>query len=234
MARKPALPGVDRRQQILEAALDTFAEQGFEGASTKEIAERAGVTQGLIYFYFANKADLFLAAFEHQATLAFNQLDLTGEQASEDLPEVVMRRVISRFMDVLSSPRSVCMLRIMRHSEGLAIEKRARAAGETSKKEGYHQVMALARHMSEQLCNYLESQIARGALRPVDAALTAQILTTTLVSITMRWALGEVTLQMTSRDALIESVVDIFLHGLLRAPGSPGASPAAAADPAGG
>ncbi|GAC1450146.1 MAG: multidrug efflux transporter transcriptional repressor AcrR [Ktedonobacterales bacterium] len=219
MARKPALPGVDRRQQILEAALDTFADQGFEGASTKEIAERAGVTQGLIYFYFANKADLFLAAFEHQATQAFDQLDLAGEQVSDEPPEVVMRRVIARFIDVLSSPRSVCMLRIMRHSEGLAVEKRADAAGESAKKEGHRQVMELARRMSEQLRAYLESQIARGALRPVDAALTAQILISTLVSMTMRRALDESALQHTSRDALIESIVDLFLHGLLRSPG---------------
>lgn len=215
MARKPALPGVDRRQQILEAALDTFADQGYEGASTKEIAERAGVTQGLIYFYFANKVDLFLAAFEHQATLAFEQLDLAGEQVSDEPPEVVMRRVVGRFVDVLSSPRSVCMLRVMRHSEGLASEKSAAVAGETAKKEGHRQVMELARRMSAQLRDYLESQIARGALRPVDATLTAQILISTLVSTTMRRALEENTLLHITREALIESIVDLFLHGLL-------------------
>ncbi|MGZ3639196.1 MAG: TetR/AcrR family transcriptional regulator, partial [Ktedonobacterales bacterium] len=67
MARRPALPGVDRREQILEAALDVFAEEGLNGATTKEIAARAGVTHGLIYFYFPSKDDLFNAAFEHQA-----------------------------------------------------------------------------------------------------------------------------------------------------------------------
>ena len=53
MPRKPAVAGVDRRQQILEAALSVFAERGFEAATNKEITERAGVNQGLIYFYFA-------------------------------------------------------------------------------------------------------------------------------------------------------------------------------------
>jgi len=52
MPRKPAIPGVDRRQQLLEVALVVFAEQGFEAATTKEITDRAGVNQGLIYFYF--------------------------------------------------------------------------------------------------------------------------------------------------------------------------------------
>src|SRR5689334_5241543 len=98
MARKPALVGTDRRQQILEAALDVFAEQGLEGATTKEIALRAGVTPGLIYFYFPGKEELFFAAFEHQAQLAFAQLDFTDEAASDEPPEQVMRRVVSRFV----------------------------------------------------------------------------------------------------------------------------------------
>jgi hypothetical protein len=50
MPRKPAMPGIDRRQNILDAALSVFAEQGFEAATNKEIEERAGVNQGLIYF----------------------------------------------------------------------------------------------------------------------------------------------------------------------------------------
>jgi len=40
MPRKPAVPGVDRRQNILDAALSVFAEQGFEAATNKEITER--------------------------------------------------------------------------------------------------------------------------------------------------------------------------------------------------
>lgn len=58
MPLKPALPGADRRQHILEAALPVFAEQGFEAATNKEITERAGVNQGLIYFYFESKQDI--------------------------------------------------------------------------------------------------------------------------------------------------------------------------------
>ncbi len=75
MPRKPATPGVDRGQQIVEAALSVFAQRGFEAATNQEITERAGVNQGLIYFYFESKADVFFAAFEYHARLVMAQLD---------------------------------------------------------------------------------------------------------------------------------------------------------------
>jgi AcrR family transcriptional regulator len=53
-----------RRAQILQAAVAYFAEVGFAG-TTRDLARRAGVTQALLYRYFASKADLTEAVFEH-------------------------------------------------------------------------------------------------------------------------------------------------------------------------
>ncbi len=47
--------------ELLDVARDTFVEQGF-AASTKEIARRAGVSEGLIFQRFQTKEDLFFAA----------------------------------------------------------------------------------------------------------------------------------------------------------------------------
>lgn len=58
------LPPGDRRRQIVEAAVSYFAEHGFEGA-TRGLARRLGVTQPLIYRYFASKDDLIRAVYEH-------------------------------------------------------------------------------------------------------------------------------------------------------------------------
>jgi AcrR family transcriptional regulator len=60
-ARRLASPA--RREQILEAAVAYFAEVGF-GGTTRDLARRAGVTQALLYRYFASKADLTEAVFE--------------------------------------------------------------------------------------------------------------------------------------------------------------------------
>src|SRR3954471_10749841 len=52
------------RQAILDAALDLFAERGFDGASTRLIAERAGVAQPLLNYHFAGKQELWQAAVD--------------------------------------------------------------------------------------------------------------------------------------------------------------------------
>src|SRR4051795_5958756 len=52
------------RERILAAALDLFSERGFDGASTREIAARAGVTQPLLNYHFSSKDDLWRAAVD--------------------------------------------------------------------------------------------------------------------------------------------------------------------------
>ena len=52
------------RARILEAALRLFAEHGYERTSVKMIARAAGVSQGLLYNYFAGKDALLAAIFE--------------------------------------------------------------------------------------------------------------------------------------------------------------------------
>lgn len=56
--------GEDTRRRILEAALDLFAAQGYEGASTRQIAEGAGVNLPAIQYYFGNKEGLYRAIIE--------------------------------------------------------------------------------------------------------------------------------------------------------------------------
>jgi AcrR family transcriptional regulator len=57
------LDATARREEIIRAAVAYFAEVGF-GGSTRELAQRAGVTQALLYKYFASKAELREAVFE--------------------------------------------------------------------------------------------------------------------------------------------------------------------------
>src|SRR5215467_3292274 len=113
MPRKPAVPGVDRRQQILEAALSVFAEQGFEAATNKEITERAGVNQGLIYFYFESKADVFFAAFEHHARFVIAQLDAVFEHGRDEDLASGLARLLRQIVAVLDTPRTINLLRIV-------------------------------------------------------------------------------------------------------------------------
>ena len=55
-------PSDSRREEILDAATDLFAEFGYSDAVTKDLAEKLQVGKGTIYRYFPSKRDLFLAA----------------------------------------------------------------------------------------------------------------------------------------------------------------------------
>jgi len=55
-----------RRDALIEAANAVFAERGYEAATTREIAERAGCAEGLIHRYFAGKRGLLLAILDHK------------------------------------------------------------------------------------------------------------------------------------------------------------------------
>jgi AcrR family transcriptional regulator len=54
----------DRRQQILRVAVNLFAQRGFRGTTTKEIANAAGVSEAIIFRHFATKQELYSAIID--------------------------------------------------------------------------------------------------------------------------------------------------------------------------
>jgi len=56
--------GSDARERILAASADEFAENGYDGATMRAIAGRAGVDAALVHHYFGTKADLFTATVD--------------------------------------------------------------------------------------------------------------------------------------------------------------------------
>ena len=67
--RRPGRPRQDERSQavreaLLDAATELAVERGFDAVGTREIAERAGASQGMIAYYFGDKQGLYVALFE--------------------------------------------------------------------------------------------------------------------------------------------------------------------------
>jgi TetR/AcrR family transcriptional regulator len=65
---KPIKPDQDSRAAILKAARSVFARRGFEGASTREVAEVARVNNAMIYYYFKDKVELYRAVLADSFT----------------------------------------------------------------------------------------------------------------------------------------------------------------------
>jgi AcrR family transcriptional regulator len=69
----------ERREDVLEAALEVFAEHGLSGASTDEIARKAGISQPYLFRLFRTKKELFIASTER----CFRETLETFERAAE-------------------------------------------------------------------------------------------------------------------------------------------------------
>jgi AcrR family transcriptional regulator len=79
-----------RRATILEAGLQQFAQNGFERATIGAVARRAGVSQGLIYHYFAGKDDLLRAVFARSMAA----VDATLHEAARAAPDQRVARLV--------------------------------------------------------------------------------------------------------------------------------------------
>ncbi|MET9322609.1 TetR/AcrR family transcriptional regulator [Streptomyces sp. NPDC003038] len=68
------------RQKLYEAAVTLIAEQGFSATTVEEIAERAGVAKGTVYYNFASKNDLFEELLRHGVGLLTVSLRTAAEE----------------------------------------------------------------------------------------------------------------------------------------------------------
>jgi AcrR family transcriptional regulator len=64
MSNVPRLTAEARREAIVEAVRDVFAEKGFDGTTTRELAKAAGVSEALLYKHFPSKEVLYAAMLE--------------------------------------------------------------------------------------------------------------------------------------------------------------------------
>jgi AcrR family transcriptional regulator len=90
VARPSAKPTRDR---IVAAATDLFSERSFDGATTREIAARAGVTQPLLNYHFRSKEELWRAAVDSLFVLLNRTLDerTTGLRGVDEVTSAKLR-----------------------------------------------------------------------------------------------------------------------------------------------
>jgi TetR/AcrR family fatty acid metabolism transcriptional regulator len=72
---------VDRRRQILDAAIRVFARQGFHSCRVSDIADEAGVAYGLVYHYFDSKDEVLNELFHERWSLMLAAIDEVDAKA---------------------------------------------------------------------------------------------------------------------------------------------------------
>jgi AcrR family transcriptional regulator len=97
---------VARRAQLVRCAIDAIAEVGYQRASLAEIARRAGITKGAIFYHFANREELIEAVFTEVLAAGTNFL-LPRIQAAAT-PREQLRAYVSGFVDALGvDPKAI-------------------------------------------------------------------------------------------------------------------------------
>ena len=95
-----AKTSAQRRQRILEEAVRDFAVNGYAGTNINLIAQRAGISIGAMYSYFASKEDLFLTIVSHQFDLLMDTLDsIDDDRPFDEVVRELFRLVMVKTHD---------------------------------------------------------------------------------------------------------------------------------------
>jgi AcrR family transcriptional regulator len=79
-----------RREEILDAAAQLFAERGYSDADTQHLADRVGVGKGTLYRYFPSKEDLFLASADRVMRRLRQRLDAAIADRQDSLEQIAV------------------------------------------------------------------------------------------------------------------------------------------------
>ena len=191
-----------RRAQILDAALHVMAEHGFQGASIKRIAARAGLkSPALIYWYFRDKQALFDAVLQRMAP--FLGSIAQAEALLDDPPERVLPLVVNGFLTTVQQPTAGRVMRLL-----LSEVMRHPSAAEFFAERGPLVVIGF-------LERYFARQIELGTLRAHDTRASARA----FMGMLLVYALGHEILPQVGAgfppaDTYAETVTKLALHGL--------------------
>jgi len=84
----------ERRQKVLEVAIDEFASNGYAATSINDISRKANISIGAMYSYFASKEDLFLSIVNN-AYLLMDKILKDVEENSKDIFDCIEKMVVA-------------------------------------------------------------------------------------------------------------------------------------------
>lgn len=112
--RSKRMPAADRREKIIEGAAFAFAEHGFAAATTQIIAQRAGISEALLYRHFPSKTALYRAVLRR----LMRQVDVEMETSPRSISSTIdyvrgIRAYLGREMDIRDGGEAAIGHRLM-------------------------------------------------------------------------------------------------------------------------
>lgn len=185
-----------RREQVVNAAVEKFAINGYHGTTIKEIAETAGVSPGLIYSYVKDKEDVLLLVFLAAFRKYQQYIPLKLEGISDPLQRFCA--AVRAYCECVDSNMGATLI-AYQESKSLSLERRKI-------------VQKLELETNELISEPLKDCIKKGYFRSVNV----ELVTFRLVLLAHGWALKNWRFkEIISLNGYIEEGLSLFLHGLL-------------------
>lgn len=150
----------DRRQQIMQVAAELFARQGFQGTTTRQIAERARVNEAIIFRHFLHKEDLYWAVIEHKCQAAGKGAGLEGQLASGAHMREVFTAIAEDMLRRQSNDTTLTRLLLFSALENHRLSHRF--------------FRTYVADCYDRLAGYIKERIREGVFRAVDPYLAAR------------------------------------------------------------
>jgi AcrR family transcriptional regulator len=150
----------DRRQQILETATQLFARQGYDGTTTRQIAERARVNEAIIFRHFPSKEELYWAVIEHKCREGHGRQIVAARLESGAPVEEVFAGIAEDFLKLRERDSTLTRLLLFSALEHHRLSQR------------FFDVHIA--EVYETLAHYIRKQIQAGKFREVDPLLAAR------------------------------------------------------------
>ena len=191
----------ERRQEIIRAAMEVFARNGFGGSTTREIAENAGISEAMIYSHFRNKQDLYTAIIDEKLQESEPLYYPLDAMSNKDDPRVFMT-IVSNYLRRHSEDTTFLRLLLFSALEGHELASMF--------------VAGPVRKYFEFLADYIGERIGDGALKPINPEITSRCLLGMVhYFVLLREILGDDTLKPMDLTEAIETIVKIFCEGIL-------------------
>lgn len=194
--RKEARPG-----ELLDAALDCFAERGFAATRLEDVAARAGVTKGTAYLYFKSKEELFKAVVRAFVVPTIEHIESAVEQPGSAMEQI--ERVVGAWVEKVYGGRIGALPKLMIAEAGNFPELAQFYRDE------------VVRRMLQVLTGVLRRGIERGELRAVDVRQAALcVLSPVMVATLLKHSFGQSGALPIDVAALARCHVELLRRGL--------------------
>jgi len=100
----PRMPPEQRREHLIDAALEVILERGYAGVSIKAIAREAGITRPVVYDHFPNLNRLLHAVIEREERISLEQLaQVVPEDPGDHEPGELLTAGVTRFLEAVTT-----------------------------------------------------------------------------------------------------------------------------------